>query len=222
MPLRNIRRRARRSALRVREFDTSLIREWSMLAASESVLMPKTSQFNWASGRIRDRPISQQTEAKSLMFLYKREDHQHRKPRRFSHVGEEHKRTYTIRIPEQVAAFIEESARTHGIAPTTFIQSIINRKFKSRDNGEHETEIATGTALAGKLDTLRKRVELSERSSRDRFDQLRYEVVKTRATILHSLDQTLSATVVNQIIEASDHTAREYIAGIGEDTENRS
>ncbi len=37
-------------------------------------------------------------------------------------MGKELKHTYTIRIPEQVAALIEETARIHGIAPTTFIQ----------------------------------------------------------------------------------------------------
>ena len=134
---------------------------------------------------------------------------------------EEIKQTYTIRIPEQVAALIEEAARTHGITPTTLIQSVISRKFRSRESADREKEIAGETAVAAKLETLRKSFELSERSDRARFDQLRFEIVKTRAALLHSLDQTLGSAVVDQIIEASDQTAREYVAGIGGDMENK-
>jgi hypothetical protein len=137
-------------------------------------------------------------------------------------MGEELKQTYTIRIPDPVAARIGEAARTHGITPTTLIQSLILRKFKSSESADREPDIASEVAFAAKLDTLRKSVERLEQSDRARFDQLRFEIVKTRSALLHYLDQTLSATVVNQIIEASDQAAREYIAGIGGDTENRS
>ena len=71
-------------------------------------------------------------------------------------MGEEIKQTYTIRIPEQVATLIEEAARTHGITPTTLIQSVIIRKFKSRESADREKEIAGETAVAAKLETLRK------------------------------------------------------------------
>ena len=134
---------------------------------------------------------------------------------------EEIKQTYTIRIPEQLAALIEEAARTHGITPTTLIQSVISRKFRSRESADRETEIGGETAVAAKLETLRKSFELSERSDRARFDQLWFEIVKTRAALVHSLDQTLGSAVVDQIIEASDQTAREYVAGIGGDMENK-
>ena len=130
-------------------------------------------------------------------------------------MGEELKQTYTIRIPEQVAMRMEEVARTHGITPTTLIQSLIVRKFKSRENGDRETDILAEAAVAAKLETLRKSVERLAQSDSARFEQLRFEIVKTRSALLHSLDQTLSATVVDQIIEASDQTAREYAAGLG-------
>ena len=58
-------------------------------------------------------------------------------------MGEELKQTYTIRIPEQIAARMEEAARTHGITPTTLIQSLIMRKFKSRESGDREPDIAS-------------------------------------------------------------------------------
>ena len=129
-------------------------------------------------------------------------------------MGEELKQTYTIRIPEQVAMRMEEVARTHGITPTTLIQSLIVRKFKSRESGNSETDTLAEAAVAAKLETLRKSVEQLEQTDSARFEQLRFEIVKTRSALLHSLDQTLSAEVVDQIIEASDQTAREYTAGL--------
>ena len=137
-------------------------------------------------------------------------------------MGEELKRTYTIRIPDPVAARIEEAAGTHGITPTTLIQSLIIRKFKSREGGDRETGILAEAAVAAKLETLRKSVERLERSESTRFEQLRFEIVKTRSALLHSLDQTLSASVVDQIIEASDQTAREYTAGLAPVFESKS
>jgi hypothetical protein len=129
-------------------------------------------------------------------------------------MGEELKQTYTIRIPEQIAARMEEAARNHGITPTTLIQSLIVRKFKSRESGDSETDIAAEVGLAAKLETLRKGVERLAQTDSARFEQLRFEIVKTRSALLHSLDQTLSASVVDQIIEASEQTAREYRAGL--------
>lgn len=129
-------------------------------------------------------------------------------------MGDELKQTYTIRIPEQIAARMEEVARTHGIAPTTLIQSLIVRKFKSRESGDRETDILAEAAVAAKLEKLRKSVERLVQSDSARFEQLRFEIVKTRSALLHSLDQTLSASVVDQIIEACDQTAREYTAGL--------
>jgi hypothetical protein len=137
-------------------------------------------------------------------------------------MGEELKRTYTIRIPDPVAARIEEAAGTHRITPTTLIQALIIRKFKSREGGDRETDILAEAAVAAKLETLRNSFEGLERGEAARFDQLRFEIVKTRSALLHSLDQTLSASVVDQIIEASDHTAREYTAGLAPGPESKS
>jgi transposase-like protein len=137
-------------------------------------------------------------------------------------MGEELKQTYTVRIPEQVAMPMEEVARAHGITPSTLIQSLIFRKFKSPDSGDLETDILAEAAVAAKLETLRKSFEALERSEDVRFDQLRFEIVKTRSALLHSLDQTLSASVVDQIIEASDQTAREYTAGLAPAQESKS
>jgi hypothetical protein len=136
-------------------------------------------------------------------------------------MGEELKQTYTIRIPAEIATRIEEAAGRHGIAPTTFIQSLIIREFKSGESTDREPDIAYKVPLGGKLETLQKSIERLERGDCAGFDQLRFEIVKTRAALLHSLDQTFSTAVVDQIIEASDQTAREYTAGVTRDLENK-
>ena len=40
-------------------------------------------------------------------------------------MSQESKRTYTIRLPETVAARVEKQAATSGVAPTTLIQSLV-------------------------------------------------------------------------------------------------
>ncbi len=55
-----------------------------------------------------------------------------------------------------------------------------------------------------------------------RIHELRFEIVKTRATLFHSIDETLGAAAVAPLIEASERTARQYIAGVTEPTERPS
>ncbi len=137
-------------------------------------------------------------------------------------MGEELKRTYTVRIPEQVCAHIEEAARSRGITPTALIQSLVISKFKSRESGDREVDVAAEAAIAARIETIRKNIEQLEQRDAVRFHELRFEIVKTRSALLHSLDQSLGAEVVDKIIEASDKTAREYIAGVNGDTESES
>lgn len=137
-------------------------------------------------------------------------------------MGEELKQTYTVRIPEHVAAYLEEAARARGITPTTLVQSLVIRKFKSRESADRETAMLADTAVAAKLETLRKSLEAIEQTEAARFEQLRFEIVKTRSALLHSLDLTLSTATVDQIIEASDRTTRKYTAGLGPTSESKS
>jgi len=143
-------------------------------------------------------------------------------PGRFTYVGEELKQTYTVRIPAEIAAHLEEAAREHRMTPTALIQSLLIRKFKSLEGVDRETDLLAETVVAEKLETIRKNIERFEQSDRARLDQLRFEIVKTRSALLHSLDQTLSAEVVDKIIEASEQTVREYMVGMNGWTETRS
>jgi hypothetical protein len=126
---------------------------------------------------------------------------------RSSQMNQENKRTYTIRLPETVAARVEKQAESSSIAPTTLIQSLIV-------DSTHFAETAVGdpdSNLINKLDALSKACERLERGVAERDTQLLFEVVKTRSAFLHALDKSLGEPVVDEIIEASEKTTRDYI-----------
>lgn len=121
-------------------------------------------------------------------------------------MSQESKRTYTIRLPETVAARVGKQAATSGISPTTLIQSLVV------DTCMRDTETAVGGSAA-----LSKTRERLEQNASDRYTRLLFEVVKTRSAFLHALDQSLSEPAVDEIIEASEKTARDYIDRLGGD-----
>jgi len=121
-------------------------------------------------------------------------------------MSQENKRTYTIRLPETVAARVEKQAASSGISPTTLLQSLVV------DTYMHFAETAVGGSAA-----LSKACERLEGNAAERHTRLLFEVVKTRSALLHALDQSLSEQAVDEIIEASERTARDYIDRLGGD-----
>ena len=69
--------------------------------------------------------------------------------------------------------------------------------------------------LIGNPDALGKVCERLEQNAVQRYTRLLFEVVKTRSAFLHALDQRLSEPQVDEIIEASENTARDYIDRLG-------
>jgi len=127
-------------------------------------------------------------------------------------MSQESKRTYTIRLPETIAARVESQAAISGTSPTTLIQSLVV------DTCMRLAETVVGGSasnLIGKLDALSKADERLEQNGEERYTRLLFEVVKTRSAFLHALDQSLSEPVVDKIIEASEKTARDYIDRLG-------
>jgi len=128
-------------------------------------------------------------------------------------MSQESKRTYTIRLPETVAARVEKQAVISGVAPTTLIQSLVVDTCARLA----ETEIGgPASNLIGKLEALSKACERLEQNAMKGYMRLLFEVVKTRSAFLHGLDQSLSEPVVDEIIEASEKTARDYIDRLGD------
>jgi hypothetical protein len=115
------------------------------------------------------------------------------------------RKSYSIRLPERIAAELEVSASQAGITPTTLIQQLIIGKF---DTGAHPdtNQPATSVAVGASAD--------SERRQQERHRQLLYEVGKMRSVLLHALDHTLNPDAVDRIIEAAEATTREYVDGL--------
>src|SRR5277367_592866 len=96
---------------------------------------------------------------------------------RSSQMSQESKRTYTIRLPETVAARVEKQAASSGIAPTTLIQSLVV------DTCMRLAETVVGgpaSNLIGKIDALSRAYERLEQNAVERHKRLLFEVVKTR------------------------------------------
>ncbi|MGC1400721.1 hypothetical protein [Candidatus Binatus sp.] len=133
-------------------------------------------------------------------------------------MSQESKRTYTIRLPEAVAARVEGQAESSGIAPTTLIQSLVADAFallgKAAVGGP-------ASSVISKLDALGKAFERLEENAGERYGRLLFELVKTRSAFLHALDQSLGEPAVDEIIEASEKTARDYIDRLGHEEGNR-
>lgn len=131
---------------------------------------------------------------------------------RSSQMSQENKRTYTIRLPETVAARVEKQAESSDISPTTLIQSLVIDTWRS----DRERELGDpASELIGKLDALSKACERLEQNAIERHTQLLFEVVKTRSALLHALDQNLGEPAVDEIIAATEKTARDYIDRLG-------
>jgi hypothetical protein len=128
-------------------------------------------------------------------------------------MAEETKKTYTIRLPEQLVGRVEAQAASVNVTPTTLLQSLITQHFD--DAGQSGPDTAPLVALGGKLEELRKLYERLEQAEAQRYGQLLFEVVKTRSALFHSLDQSMSANTVDEIIEASEQTARQYLGRLG-------
>ena len=56
----------------------------------------------------------------------------------------------------------------------------------------------------------------------DGYAQLIFEIAKTRSVVLHSLDHTLGADVVDEIIDAAEQTAKEHVAQVLKSKETQS
>jgi hypothetical protein len=69
------------------------------------------------------------------------------------------------------------------------------------------------------LEAVRKACERLAQAEAERYGQLLFEVVKTRSALFHALDQTVGANAVDEIIEASEQTARQYLVRLDDTLE---
>ena len=94
-------------------------------------------------------------------------------------MSQESKRTYTIRLPEAVAARVEKQAAISGIAPTTLIQSLVVNTCCARRNGGWRPRFQPDRQLDLSAKPATARTDAAER-----YTRLLFEVVKTRSAFL--------------------------------------
>jgi hypothetical protein len=102
-------------------------------------------------------------------------------------------RSISTRVPEEIADQVAAEARRRSVTESDLIREILAARYL--DAGPSTTE-----------------PQLYGSQSADQYAQLIFEIAKTRSVILHSLDHTLGADVVDQIIDAAEQTAKEHVA----------
>jgi hypothetical protein len=110
-------------------------------------------------------------------------------------------RSISTRVPEQIAEHLAAEARRRSVTESDLIREILAVRYLG----------------AGPLTERQPQGELV-----DGYAQLIFEIAKTRSVILHSLDHTLGADVVDEIIDAAEQTAKEHVAQVLKSKETQS
>jgi hypothetical protein len=124
-------------------------------------------------------------------------------------MNEDGKKMYTVRLPERIAEWLETSAVKASTTPTNLIRSLIIRSFEVGRQPAQDPR--TSASEEGQSRASERAVSDSDLAPEQRYRQLLFEIGKMRSVLLHSLDHTLGADQVDDIIEASEKTAREYV-----------
>ncbi|MFZ1886865.1 MAG: hypothetical protein WAU33_02445 [Candidatus Binataceae bacterium] len=103
-------------------------------------------------------------------------------------------RSISTRVPEEIAEQLAAEARRRSVTESDLIREILAARYLGAAPSamEHRPKI----------------------QSLDEYAQLMFEVAKTRSVILHSLDHTLGADLVDEIIDAAEQTAKEHVAQV--------
>ena len=103
-------------------------------------------------------------------------------------------RSISTRVPQEIAEHLAAEARRRSVTESDLIREILAVRYLGA--GPSTTERRPQCELA------------------DGYAQLIFEIAKTRSVVLHSLDHTLGADVVDEIIDASEQTAKEHVAQV--------
>jgi hypothetical protein len=103
-------------------------------------------------------------------------------------------RSISTRVPQEIADHLAAEAHRRSVTESDLIREILAVRYLGA--GPSTTERQPQDELA------------------DGYAQLIFEIAKTRSVILHSLDHTLGADVVDEIIDAAEQTAKEHVAQV--------
>ncbi len=103
-------------------------------------------------------------------------------------------RSISTRVPQEIADHLAAEARRRSVTESDLIREILAVRYLAAGPSQMEPQ--------------------PHSQPLDGYAQLIFEIAKTRSVVLHSLDHTLGADVVDEIIEASEQTAREHVAQV--------
>lgn len=111
-------------------------------------------------------------------------------------------RSISTRVPQEIADHLAAEAHRRSVTESNLIREILAGRYLGA--GPSTTERQPQGQLV------------------DGYAQLIFEIAKTRSVILHSLDHTLGADVVDEIIDAAEQTAKEHVAQVLKSKETQS
>ena len=112
-------------------------------------------------------------------------------------------RSISTRVPEELAEHLAAEARRRSMTESDLIREILAARYFGARPSAKEPELYDGQRMDG-------------------YAQLIFEIAKTRSVVLHSLDRTLGADLVDEIIEAAEQTAKEHVAQVLKSKETQS
>ena len=111
-------------------------------------------------------------------------------------------RSISTRVPQEIADQVAAEALRRSMTESDLVREILTARY-----------LGAGP----------QRLNLSHKAEPlDGYAQLIFEIAKTRSVVLHSLDHTLGADVVDEIIDAAEQTAKEHVAQVLKGKETQS
>jgi hypothetical protein len=111
-------------------------------------------------------------------------------------------RSISTRVPQEIADQVAAEALRRSMTESDLVRGILTARYLGAGPREMEPQ--------------------PQSQPLDGYAQLIFEIAKTRSVILHSLDHTLGADVVDEIIDAAEQTAKEHVAQVLESKEIQS
>ena len=103
-------------------------------------------------------------------------------------------RSISTRVAQEIADHLAAEARRRSMTESDLVREILRARYLGAGPSATEPQ--------------------PQRQSLDGYAQLIFEIAKTRSVILHSLDHTLGADAVDEIIDAAEQTAKEHVAQV--------
>jgi hypothetical protein len=111
-------------------------------------------------------------------------------------------RSISTRVPEEIAEHLAAEAHRRSVTESDLIREILTARYLGARPSAMEPQ--------------------PQRQALDGYAQIIFEIAKTRSVVLHSLDHTLGADVVDEIIDAAEQTAKEHVAQVLRSKETQS